>query len=170
MDSSNQNRDKQEEDDEPDDWYTLQSPSYRYTSIAVLMRLSHRRDKRIFSTGCAGETALLSTRILHKQVFFDSNLDEQTNMNDCYFDKKDWRACSKEASRLHCPSLDTLGRLWCHHSPSPRNCINLLISKDDLNRWKPFANVGRGKETTRGLVRRMLKRCRFYGCTLVGCF
>ena len=23
---------------------------------------------------------------------------EQTKMNDCYFDKKDWRTCRKEAS------------------------------------------------------------------------
>ncbi|KAM0799973.1 hypothetical protein BDR22DRAFT_853578 [Usnea florida] len=32
-------------------------------------------DKRIFSTGCS---------------------TEQTKMNDCYFDKKDWRICGKE--------------------------------------------------------------------------
>ncbi|KAL8731150.1 MAG: hypothetical protein Q9181_004397 [Wetmoreana brouardii] len=38
-------------------------------------------DKRIFSTGCS---------------------DEQSSLNDCYFDKKDWRACKKEvrAARL----------------------------------------------------------------------
>lgn len=24
---------------------------------------------------------------------------EQTRLNDCYFDTKDWRACRKEASR-----------------------------------------------------------------------
>ncbi|KAI1925750.1 hypothetical protein LOZ58_004908 [Ophidiomyces ophidiicola] len=34
-------------------------------------------DKRIFSTGCAAE---------------------QTKMNDCYYDKRDWRKCSKEVS------------------------------------------------------------------------
>ncbi|KAL2355269.1 hypothetical protein BJ546DRAFT_840762 [Cryomyces antarcticus] len=32
-------------------------------------------DKRIFSTGCAVEN---------------------TKMNDCYFEKRDWRACKKE--------------------------------------------------------------------------
>ncbi|EEH19807.2 hypothetical protein PABG_02066 [Paracoccidioides brasiliensis Pb03] len=32
-------------------------------------------DKRIFSTGCAAE---------------------QLKVNDCYFEKKDWRACKKE--------------------------------------------------------------------------
>ncbi|UKZ67307.1 uncharacterized protein TrAtP1_008470 [Trichoderma atroviride] len=34
-------------------------------------------DKRIFSTGCA---------------------DENMRMTDCYYEKKDWRACAKEAS------------------------------------------------------------------------
>ncbi|KAH8703660.1 hypothetical protein BGW36DRAFT_423212 [Talaromyces proteolyticus] len=32
-------------------------------------------DKRIFSTGCAAE---------------------QLTMNDCYYDKRDWRSCKKE--------------------------------------------------------------------------
>ncbi|EHY59009.1 hypothetical protein HRR81_005932 [Exophiala dermatitidis] len=32
-------------------------------------------DQRIFSTGCA---------------------EEQLRMNDCYYDKKDWRACKNE--------------------------------------------------------------------------
>ncbi|TVY84577.1 Cytochrome oxidase assembly factor [Lachnellula suecica] len=35
-------------------------------------------DKRIFSTGCATYTA------------------ENTKMNDCYFEKKDWRLCRDE--------------------------------------------------------------------------
>lgn len=32
-------------------------------------------DKRIFSTGCA---------------------DENAKLTDCYYDKKDWRACKQE--------------------------------------------------------------------------
>ncbi|KAF2147817.1 hypothetical protein K461DRAFT_283411 [Myriangium duriaei CBS 260.36] len=32
-------------------------------------------DKRIFSTGCA---------------------DENTRLNDCFYEKKDWRACKSE--------------------------------------------------------------------------
>ncbi|KAI9758882.1 MAG: hypothetical protein M4579_002766 [Chaenotheca gracillima] len=39
-------------------------------------------DKRIFSTGCA---------------------EENTKMNDCYFEKKDWRACKREVNP-HVPS------------------------------------------------------------------
>ncbi|EWY89039.1 hypothetical protein FOYG_10018 [Fusarium oxysporum NRRL 32931] len=34
-------------------------------------------DKRIFSTGCA---------------------DENAKMTDCYFEKKDWRACAADVS------------------------------------------------------------------------
>ncbi|KAK0615668.1 hypothetical protein B0T17DRAFT_538745 [Bombardia bombarda] len=36
-------------------------------------------DKRIFSTGCA---------------------DENTKLTDCYYEKKDWRACKTEMDRF----------------------------------------------------------------------
>ncbi|KAK1753975.1 hypothetical protein QBC47DRAFT_385292 [Echria macrotheca] len=36
-------------------------------------------DKRIFSTGCA---------------------DENAKMTDCYYEKKDWRACKDEMERF----------------------------------------------------------------------
>jgi hypothetical protein len=29
-----------------------------------------------------------------------NGLDEQLKMNDCYYDKKDWRACRKEVSAV----------------------------------------------------------------------
>lgn len=48
------------------------------------------RDKRIFSTGCAGT---MEQQQLPLPLTFPV---EQTRMNDCYFDKKDWRVCSKE--------------------------------------------------------------------------
>ncbi|KAJ9606888.1 hypothetical protein H2200_008898 [Cladophialophora chaetospira] len=41
-------------------------------------------DQRIFSTGCA---------------------DEQLRMNDCYYDKKDWRACKTEVGVEPQPQL-----------------------------------------------------------------
>lgn len=51
-----------------------------------------RRDKRIFSTGCAGVWYFCyGMRWLTKVA-------EQLKMNDCYFDKKDWRSCKKEVS------------------------------------------------------------------------
>lgn len=29
----------------------------------------------------------------------DAGTEEQLKMNDCYYDKKDWRSCQKEVSR-----------------------------------------------------------------------
>ncbi|KJK61361.1 hypothetical protein P875_00042400 [Aspergillus parasiticus SU-1] len=43
-------------------------------------------DKRIFSTGCSVE---------------------QDKMNDCYFAKKDWRACKKEVRWFPIPCIPT---------------------------------------------------------------
>ncbi|KAH6605951.1 hypothetical protein Trco_005104 [Trichoderma cornu-damae] len=51
-------------------------------------------DKRIFSTGCA---------------------DENAKMTDCYYEKKDWRACAKEASfqfHFQTPSNCRFARIW----------------------------------------------------------
>ncbi|KAK5654670.1 hypothetical protein OQA88_6993 [Cercophora sp. LCS_1] len=42
-------------------------------------------DKRIFSTGCAAKNA---------------GADENAKMTDCYYEKKDWRACKEEVSRF----------------------------------------------------------------------
>ena len=81
-------------EDEPDDWYADSEGAIRSRSNVL-----HHRDKRIFSTGCAG--------VYPKPSSFSSsghNIDgvrisaEQTKMNDCYFEKRDWRACSKEVS------------------------------------------------------------------------
>ncbi|KAF3050204.1 hypothetical protein E8E11_008296 [Didymella keratinophila] len=57
-------------DDEPDDW-----------------------DKRIFSTGCAGaiDKAECGTEL--------TPADENAKLTDCYYEKKDWRACKAEVSR-----------------------------------------------------------------------
>ncbi|KAG5986709.1 hypothetical protein E4U43_005391 [Claviceps pusilla] len=60
------------DDDEPDEW-----------------------DKRIFSTGCAECTKLgLWTEIDALRCWVDA--DENMKMTDCYFAKKDWRACAAE--------------------------------------------------------------------------
>lgn len=40
--------------------------------------------------------------MMHEARYYNLTdmLDEQTRMNDCYFEKKDWRACSKEVGIL----------------------------------------------------------------------
>ncbi|TVY22455.1 Cytochrome oxidase assembly factor [Lachnellula hyalina] len=48
-------------------------------------------DKRIFSTGCAAEN---------------------TKMNDCYYDKKDWRLCKNE--------LEVFRKCWKQHQNDQR--------------------------------------------------
>ncbi|KAJ4139846.1 uncharacterized protein FIESC28_04001 [Fusarium coffeatum] len=48
-------------------------------------------DKRIFSTGCA---------------------DENAKMTDCYFEKKDWRACTAE--------MEAFKQCWKSHNNDER--------------------------------------------------
>jgi hypothetical protein len=54
------------------------------------------RDKRIFSTGCAGNG--LNDSIGLRCLPADARLDENMKMTDCYFEKKDWRQCVAEVS------------------------------------------------------------------------
>jgi hypothetical protein len=54
-----------------------------------------RRDKRIFSTGCAGLLDSIVSR--YAQLMF--LIDENAKLTDCYYEKKDWRACKQEVSR-----------------------------------------------------------------------
>ncbi|KAI4831901.1 hypothetical protein E4T44_09504 [Aureobasidium sp. EXF-8845] len=42
-------------------------------------------DKRIFSTGCSVKSKWLRGTIV-----------ENTRLNDCFFEKKDWRQCKSE--------------------------------------------------------------------------
>ncbi|KAK0117631.1 hypothetical protein ONS95_011963 [Cadophora gregata] len=62
-----------EDDDEPDEW-----------------------DKRIFSTGCAGESCSLRTYI---STASHADTAENTKMTDCYWEKKDWRLCKDEVRK-----------------------------------------------------------------------
>ena len=81
---------------------------------------------------------------------------EQTKMNDCYFDKKDWRACSKEVSQSDLVQLLNLPEQY-------QEAIALIgyLSSIDLfadywpARWKPFANVGREREMMNGRTVKM---------------
>ncbi|KAI4719198.1 hypothetical protein E4T48_04500 [Aureobasidium sp. EXF-10727] len=59
------------DDDEPDDW-----------------------DKRIFSTGCSGMQ--LSESFQRKSKRLRQTIVENTRLNDCFFEKKDWRQCKSE--------------------------------------------------------------------------
>lgn len=54
------------------------------------------RDKRIFSTGCAGTISYVSDKFNEKLADERPLIEEQRKMNDCYFENRDWRSCKKE--------------------------------------------------------------------------
>lgn len=56
--------------------------------------LTDDRDKRIFSTGCAGRPSNTGSQKV-PQLNGDAT-EENTALNDCFYEKKDWRACKDE--------------------------------------------------------------------------
>jgi len=101
---------KAQDDDEPDDWCVQLSPprvQRRKDQARSGLTNGTARDKRIFSTGCAGtltsctapSTSLPSVLIVYCAYLLTCGLeDENMKLTDCYYDKKDWRACKKEVS------------------------------------------------------------------------
>jgi len=79
----------QEEDDEPDEWYVTQRERPPNNSRQI-------RDKRIFSTGCSGK----DMSVENGRLYVDIETEENTRLNDCFYAKKDWRACKSEVGRL----------------------------------------------------------------------
>ncbi|KAL2366256.1 hypothetical protein RJZ56_000713 [Blastomyces dermatitidis] len=86
------------DDDEPDEWYEpsllrLLGPGNKVSALdwSANAPIQFCRDKRIFSTGCAAE---------------------QLKMNDCYYEKRDWRACKKE--------MEAFRECWKRHGNEQR--------------------------------------------------
>jgi hypothetical protein len=75
-------------------------------------------------------------------------------MNDCYFDKKDWRACKFEVCREQ----------WSCESPvrgcygRPSACERRQADLYSGARWRRFDNVGSAKETNSVLRAKMQRR------------
>lgn len=67
------------------------------------------RDKRIFSTGCAG---MLSGVGLKKRSSINLYADENAKLTDCYYDKKDWRGCKQE--------MEIFRQCWQRHGNNKR--------------------------------------------------
>ena len=73
---------------------------------------SIRRDKRIFSTGCAGKSVSearlrvfaiicrLARWLRSGRGVDGGDSDENAKLTDCYYDKKDWRLCKEEVGRF----------------------------------------------------------------------
>lgn len=73
-------------------------------------------------------------QVFKAQIF----IEENKKLNDCYFDKKDWRACTKEASATV-------------EAPAPMPGLTAI------RRWKLSKSVGRGKEMTSEQIVKMLE-------------
>jgi hypothetical protein len=124
------------------------------------------RDKRIFSTGCA---------------------DENAKLTDCYYDKKDWRACKQEVSFIFARLLFISSQWLKNHNiasalllgssrfvqkQKPEKKPNLflhVVKKEEepstdktrfitLFRWRFSDNAGSVMATIRGLIPKMLHK------------
>lgn len=82
-----------DDDDEPDEWYL-----FRDGKVGPYVLTEDVRDKRIFSTGCAGEAGE-PTPCVEFYSMLRSVADENTALNNCFFEKKDWRACKTEVGQ-----------------------------------------------------------------------
>lgn len=64
-------------------------------------------------------------------------------MTDCYYDKKDWRACAKEVSR----TPNDLTAVECRSRESRLRHLSRLWANGAF-RWKNSSSAGRGRATT----------------------
>ena len=79
-------------------------------------------------------------------------------MNDCYFEKKDWRICRQEVGAVVDHFSTALELLLLNRDPTKsRAQLRTLssVADGDILRWKPFENVGRGRATIRERRRKM---------------
>jgi len=87
------------------------------------------RDKRIFSTGCAGEFRSPRASVFGNH-FLTIYTAENTKMNDCYFEKKDWRLCRnevREASFFEDGGLAIVFDITCDGQQESNHKLTLLV-------------------------------------------
>jgi DNA-binding ferritin-like protein (Dps family) len=68
--------------------------------------LTSIRDTRIFSTGCAGR-AKVKLLFSGRLGLIEGDAEENTKLNDCFYEKKDWRACKNEVGGLPIDSQES---------------------------------------------------------------
>ena len=76
-------------------------------------------------------------------------------MNDCYFDKKDWRSCKDEVSSH--PARFQYFSIWHTVTASNKSRPPQFLSANFAIRWRSFASVGRGEVTMSEHKQRMPK-------------
>lgn len=79
-----------EEDDEPDDWYV------KYFKIYLLMRSQGAKSGTSESSAQAAPVNIHFTLPGTRGADVTGRAVENTKLNDCYYEKKDWRACKNE--------------------------------------------------------------------------
>lgn len=77
-------------------------------------------------------------------------------MNDCYFEKKDWRACKEEVCQQRQSSSLSRRAEKGRKSSEPKPGVRRLIAK--FYRWKYFDDAGKIKAMTIGQRRRMSEK------------
>jgi cytochrome c oxidase assembly factor 4 len=79
----------QVDDDEPDEW----------CAQLILFSKNRADDDFLGTRGFSARAA--QVRINHHLVvaMLKKGTDENMKLTDCYYEKKDWRACKKEVSR-----------------------------------------------------------------------
>ncbi len=83
---------------------------------------------------------------------------EQTKLNDCFFEKKDWRACKEEVSRAYYAGNPPVQLNPAFSTQSSiRHMIANLKSFLDI-RWKCSDSVGRQTPMTKGPNLEMRRR------------
>lgn len=84
--------------------------------------------------------------------------DENTTLNDCFRDKKDWRACKDEVSRIRiCWRRPTCARSATQRDHIDQSRSNALLTEGAIGRWRRSNSAGNGRETSRGPTRRTCK-------------
>lgn len=86
--------------------------------------------------------------------FFSGGVAENTKMNDCFYEKKDWRVCKNEVS-ANCQRLGkfefwgrSVQQFWRNHVGLR---IGYLIEKKlTYCSWRTSGNAGRSRRMTRG--------------------
>lgn len=87
-------------------------------------------------------------------------LDENMKLTDCYYEKKDWRACKKEVSwgmgsaRVFFPDSGTeklpTDKLTLLHT------LTFKSTNSKTRRWRYLENAGNAMAMTKGQIRRRL--------------
>jgi cytochrome c oxidase assembly factor 4 len=133
-----------EDDDGPDEWCVELMGSASWLGRRGKDAADKScRDKRIFSTGCAGE-AFGDAHSVERSAY--EFADENAKLTDCYYEKKDWRACKQEVGG------GPVGQAALSRDGADAAIYLCNNMTDDLFRWRFSENAGRDMVMIQGRV------------------